>query len=508
MDGLDTTLKKCDYCTFSFVGHAKYYNHARKDHSDIVSQTWEGCSKCSKRFPDKKALDKHCDRKHRHEKHVCHVCCKEYVSKYRYILHANEKHKDMIKDNWEQCKTCLICYPDMKTLENHQQSAHLEDTYNYFHSESTSEVCQFCLAPCSSKANFYQHVSTYHQDQVANNWKKCDTCAMLFPDLPTLTMHKQSTHKKKGKTYKNSKNSRKICKFCSFQYEDLDHYYDHANAEHTDTVRQSWLQCNKCSKYYPERRSLYQHFRIHRENNGQPQNGASTTWTEYPATPQEPYPPQTTPQCQTSIQSSSNNSQPTSMTNTSQIWSHATPAAPSSAMSETNTCFICQETFTVTQAYYHHANFKHRDILAKTWHLCQVCMWYYPSENAIRTHGCGLLSVNNGLNTPPPKQEQPPNPFGQTTTAFTLYQPTVHRPQGTYSIIGLTPQVTMDEFYAQPSNSVTQAAREYITSQPLSNEKSDFAELKNVTLNGWLETSEPKGQPPISHLIHYPGGYL
>jgi hypothetical protein len=55
--------------------------------------------------------DKHCDRKHRHEKHVCHVCCKEYVSKYRYILHANEKHKDMIKDVWEQCKTCLICYP-------------------------------------------------------------------------------------------------------------------------------------------------------------------------------------------------------------------------------------------------------------------------------------------------------------------------------------------------------------------------------------------------------------
>jgi biotin synthase-like enzyme len=52
----DNARKKCDYCTFSFVGHAKYYNHARKDHSDIVATTWEACSKCSKRFPDKKAL--------------------------------------------------------------------------------------------------------------------------------------------------------------------------------------------------------------------------------------------------------------------------------------------------------------------------------------------------------------------------------------------------------------------------------------------------------------------
>jgi len=51
----------------------------------------------------------------------------------------------------------------MKTLENHQQSAHLEDTYNYFHSENSTEICQFCMAPCSSKATFYQHVSTYHQ---------------------------------------------------------------------------------------------------------------------------------------------------------------------------------------------------------------------------------------------------------------------------------------------------------------------------------------------------------
>jgi len=45
---------------------------------------------------------------------------------------------------------------DLKTLENHQQSAHLEDTYNYFHSESATEVCNFCLTPCSSKANYYQ----------------------------------------------------------------------------------------------------------------------------------------------------------------------------------------------------------------------------------------------------------------------------------------------------------------------------------------------------------------
>ncbi len=61
------------------------------------------------------------------------------------------------------------------------------------------------------------HLIFSHQDQVSSIWKKCDTCTLLFPDLATLTMHKQSTHKKKGKSFNNSKNSKKICKFCSYQ---------------------------------------------------------------------------------------------------------------------------------------------------------------------------------------------------------------------------------------------------------------------------------------------------
>jgi hypothetical protein len=55
--------------------------------------------------------------------------------------------------------------------------------------------------------------------------------------------------------------------------------------------------------------------------------------------------------------------------------------------------------------------------------------------------------------------------------------------------------------------------RDYLTSQSNHNNgggggKSDFAELKNVTLNGWLESAEPKGQPPIPQLIHHYPGYL
>ena len=55
------------------------------------------------------------------------------------------------------------------------------------------------------------------QEHVSSIWKKCDTCSMMFPDLPTLSMHKQSTHKKKGKSFTISKNCKKICKFCSYQ---------------------------------------------------------------------------------------------------------------------------------------------------------------------------------------------------------------------------------------------------------------------------------------------------
>lgn len=52
--------------------------------------------------------------------------------------------------------------------------------------------------------------------------------------------------------------------------------------------------------------------------------------------------------------------------------------------------------------------------------------------------------------------------------------------------------------------------RDYLASQSNHNSsgKSDFAELKNVSLNGWLENSEPKGQAPIPQLIHHYPGYL
>jgi hypothetical protein len=77
---------------------------------------------------------------------------------YKYLGFGKVQFGEMKKTNFT-----TLSPADLKTLENHQQSAHLEDTYNYFHSESSSEMCQFCMAPCTSKANFYQHVSTYHQ---------------------------------------------------------------------------------------------------------------------------------------------------------------------------------------------------------------------------------------------------------------------------------------------------------------------------------------------------------
>lgn len=52
------------------------------------------------------------------------------------------------------------------------------------------------------------------------------------------------------------------------------------------------------------------------------------------------------------------------------------------------------------------------------------------------------------------------------------------------------------------------SCRDYITTVPSSQvEKSNYTELKNVTLNGWLESTENK--PQIAHIIQqYPGTYL
>jgi hypothetical protein len=54
-------------------------------------------------------------------------------------------------------------------------------------------------------------------------------------------------------------------------------------------------------------------------------------------------------------------------------------------------------------------------------------------------------------------------------------------------------------------------SREYLMSPSGHNNgaKSEFAELKNVALNGWLEPAEPtKTQAPIPQLIHHYPGYL
>lgn len=62
------------------------------------------------------------------------------------------------------------------------------------------------------------------------------------------------------------------------------------------------------------------------------------------------------------------------------------------------------------------------------------------------------------------------------------------------------------------TNRLNPLFREYLMSPSShTNEgKTDFVELKNVTLNGWLETAEPPKatQAPIPQLIHHYPGYL
>jgi hypothetical protein len=84
-------------------------------------------------------------------------------------------------------------------------------------------------------------------------------------------------------------------------------------------------------------------------------------------------------------------------------------------------------------------------------------MWYYPTEEVIRTHGCGVLTSTNGVAVKGPHTQNMVEP--PTATAYAVYQPVVQRPQGTYSIIGLPTSVTMEEFYGPSTNSVAQVAR-------------------------------------------------
>jgi hypothetical protein len=61
-----------------------------------------------------------------------------------------------------------------------------------------------------------------------------------------------------------------------------------------------------------------------------------------------------------------------------------------SQMSEMISCQICHEDFSSKRDFYHHSNSSHRDTISKTWHLCQDCIWFYPSKKSWRDHGCRM----------------------------------------------------------------------------------------------------------------------
>ena len=86
-------------------------------------------------------------------------------------------------------------------------------------------------------------------------------------------------------------------------------------------------------------------------------------------------------------------------------------------------------------------------------------MWYYPTENVLRTHGCSL-PISNAHQNNHAQQPQKENPvFAHPTAAFTLYQPAPQHSAGSYGIIGLPPQVSMQEFFINPVNSASPVTR-------------------------------------------------
>ena len=392
----------CQFCA-ELIRRNCYYSHVNRLHFNEVEDTWMKCQECKWLLPTEKELSNHqkrdscrvfkcqvCNAKFKANKHRkahikqqhpeeallmlqtcnkclspifsadelhicltpwsktntphrrCKFCDQEMTSMRSYFKHANEDHKEIIKDDWRSCPDCLKYYPDLKLDRCKKTSKDLK--------------CDFCDKVWKDSYSLHQHANRRHKFWLKkSSWVKCLLCPKYFVNQLHQKRHTaihdrfKANGEARNPTVANGSSHEQLpdnqshlvpqdessvnvpanrllaCEFCSKRIS-RKYYAEHANKYHPREIWGAWHSCKACNLYLDTKQSLISHI----------------------------------------------------------IDRHT--AKPVKIKNETHRCDFCRLAQQSYSSLSNHVHNCHRRQVEKHWHCCQQCKKFFPSKQSLLVH--------------------------------------------------------------------------------------------------------------------------
>ncbi len=227
-------------------------------------------------------------------------------------------------ETWTTCQCCSMLFP-------HSQSSLLQK--RDLHIKHSLFKCDFCPRKFPKQNLVIPHSNISHSEEVTKLWISCSICKEYFPDEEQVTRHKTLKHN----------DAVFHCDVCNSFLATKNTFIEHVRRKHPDIVEKSWLQCNICSKKFPNENGLRSHeISVHKPQPCKPK------------------------------------SKPKSSNKTDLQHHQANPAL--------DQCSFCTATFTEYDNFLEHNRAHHAEMVEKQWFPCDSCKTFHPNKASLRRH--------------------------------------------------------------------------------------------------------------------------
>jgi hypothetical protein len=262
----------CEHCNKVLKNRIHFGNHMEENHPKEMSKSWTKCSACDKIFRAGRSFSKHwfiCRPNDQagpdfEKAYKCQFCTESFKSQRSRCLHALHKHRDAIPQNWLQCPKCKKYFATKTSV--------------LIHKKMSCSVCEHCNKVLKNRIDLGNHMEENHPEEMFKSWTKCSACDenfragrsfnihlskcqpnevgcqvchKMFSTKEVMLAHVSAAHPSNEKAYK--------CQFCTESFKSPVASLVHARLRHNDAVRQNWLQCPKCKKYFATKTAIHSH---------------------------------------------------------------------------------------------------------------------------------------------------------------------------------------------------------------------------------------------------------
>ena len=165
----------------------------------------------------------------------------------------NDQHTELIAKTWKKCGFCDQYLPTFVTLNKHVQASHKKESQPGSESEEKikSYPCCICTKIFRSQTMLDEHTEEDHQDYMVTDGLLCTICDVDFKSTHVLTKHCTKVHGKK---------IRLRCQFCPQTFLLFSNFYKHANVDHLELIKDTWIKCKVCPQLVPNEDVKRRHY--------------------------------------------------------------------------------------------------------------------------------------------------------------------------------------------------------------------------------------------------------